>query len=449
MPDSVHEFIVAACVPIGSSHASGTLEQADAILAANPEIRASNIFAAAVLGDDSTVRHFIAASSANATAKGGPHGWDPLTYLCFSKYLRLVPERSEGFVRAAEALLNAGADPNSGFFSQEHQPSPEFESVLYGAAGVAHHAGVTGLLLERGADPNDGEVTYHTPETYDNAALKCLVGTGKLSADSLATLLLRKADWHDYEGIKYLLEQGADPNRITHWGFAGIHQALRRDNDSRNIEVMLDHGADPMLVSRSDGRSAIVIAARRGRGDVLDLLESRGIPVRLQGIEQLIAACARSDAAAVEAAVVRDAKLVEELKANGAALLAEFAGNGNTQGVRLLLDLGVNLGSLYEGDGYFDIAKNSTALHVAAWRARHDTVKLLIERGASINALDSKGRTPLALAVRACIDSYWQARRSPDSVQALLQAGASVSGVQFPSGYLAVDELLKSHGAKS
>ena len=61
MPDSVHEFIVAACVPIGSSHASGTLEQADAILAANPEIRASNIFAAAVLGDDSTVRHFIAA----------------------------------------------------------------------------------------------------------------------------------------------------------------------------------------------------------------------------------------------------------------------------------------------------------------------------------------------------------------------------------------------------
>jgi hypothetical protein len=33
-----------------------------------------------------------------------------------------------------------------------------------------------------------------------------------------------------------------------------------------------------------------------------------------------------------------------------------------------------------EGDGYFEIAKDSTALHVAAWRARHGTVKLLIER---------------------------------------------------------------------
>ena len=76
--------------------------------------------------------------------------------------------------------------------------------------------------------------------------------------------------------------------------------------------------------------------------------------------------------------------------------------------MRLLLDLGVDAGALYvEGDGYWDVAKNSTALHVAAWRARHATVKLLIERGAPVDALDGKGRTALALAVRACVDSYW------------------------------------------
>ena len=50
-------------------------------------------------------------------------------------------------------------------------------------------------------------------------------------------------------------------------------------------------------------------------------------------------------------------------------------------------------------------------------------------------------------AVRACVDSYWADRRSPESVQALLQAGASVNGVPFPSGYAEVDELLKTHGA--
>ena len=43
-------------------------------------------------------------------------------------------------------------------------------------------------------------------------------------------MLLRKADWHDYEGIKYLLEHGADPNLMTMWGYTALHQALRRDN---------------------------------------------------------------------------------------------------------------------------------------------------------------------------------------------------------------------------
>jgi hypothetical protein len=59
-------------------------------------------------------------------------------------------------------LLDAGASANTGFYSDDHQP-PEFESVLYGAAGVAHHPGVTRVLLERGADPNDGEGARGTP----------------------------------------------------------------------------------------------------------------------------------------------------------------------------------------------------------------------------------------------------------------------------------------------
>ena len=115
----------------------------------------------------------------------------------------------------------------------------------------------------------------------------------------------------------------------------------------------------------------------------------------------------------------------------------------------MLLELGIPISSLYEGDGYFNIARQSTALHVAAWRAHPSVVKLLIQRGGDVNALDGRGRTPLALAVRACVDSYWQARRTPESVEALLEAGASVSGTKFPCGYAAVDGLLESHGAKS
>jgi ankyrin repeat protein len=232
---------------------------------------------------------------------------------------------------------------------------------------------------------------------------------------------------------------------MTQWKFTALHQALRRDNDLKIIEAMMDRGADPTLPNQHDGQSAVSMAARRGRGDVLALFERRGIPIELHGVERLIAACARNDAASVRSIAEREPQLIQEIIAQGGKLLAEFAGTWNTNGVRHLLDLGVPSTALYEGDGYFDIAKDSTALHVAAWKAHPPTVKLLIERGAPVDAKDGKGRTPLALAVKACVDSYWTERRSPESVEALLRAGASVSSVAFPSGYVEVDELLRQY----
>jgi ankyrin repeat protein len=454
--DPIAAFIEAACVPRDSSHSSGTLERAEAILAAHPEVASSNIYTAAILGDVVGVRRFLAIDARNATAKGGPYGWDALTHLCFSRYLRLDRARSKIFLATAKALLNAGASANTGWMEISHEPHPEWESAIYGAAGIAQHPEVTRLLLERGADPNDGETPYHVPETYDNTILKILVESGKLNVTSLTTLLLRKTDWHDFDGIKWLLEHGADANRATHWGRTAFHHAVLRDNSIEILELLLDHGADPTLVAeRPDlrlrngpGMSAVAMAARRGREDLLELMERRGIAIELLGVEQLIAACARNDAAKVRTILAEKPELVRELVAQGGKLLAEFAGVGNTDGVRQLLDLGVSVSALTEdGDPYFDVAKNSTALHSAAWRAWPATVKLLIERGAAVNATDDKGRTPLMLAVRASVDSYWKSRRTPESVEALLKAGASVRGVDYPSGYTEADELLKAYGA--
>src|SRR5581483_6808140 len=426
----------------------GSLERAEAILAVHPEIASSDIYTAALLGDDVAVRQFLALDPEAATARGAPLGWDALTYLCFSKYLRLDRSRTRGFVRAATALLDSGASANTGFWEKNHQPEPEWESAIYGAAGVAHNPELTRLLLERGADPNDEETPYHTPESTDNAALEVIVDSGKLSADNLATMLLRKADWHDTQGIRLLLERGAEPNRMTRWQYTALHQALRRDNALANVRLMLDHGADPMLPNHRDGRSGVAIAARRGRSDVLELFAGQGIPIELEGVDRLIAACARNNAECVRAIAGTEPDLVGELLAQGGTLLAEFAGNANTSGVGQLLGLGVKVDALYEeGDPYFDIAKSSTALHVAAWRASHAAVRLLLRNGASVNAKDGRGRTPLALAIRACVDSYWTYRRSSESVQALLDAGASVNCVAYPSGYAEVDELLRAHYA--
>ena len=96
--DPVAAFIHAACVPLDAAHVSGTLDEANAILAANPPVATSSIHTAAILGDEGTVRRFLAEDPTSATAKSGPRGWDALTHLCFSRYLRLDAARSDGFV---------------------------------------------------------------------------------------------------------------------------------------------------------------------------------------------------------------------------------------------------------------------------------------------------------------------------------------------------------------
>jgi hypothetical protein len=134
---------------------------------------------------------------------------------------------------------------------------------------------------------------------------------------------------------------------------------------------------------------------------------------------------------------------VVNLLAQGSTLLAEFTGCWNTAGVGHLLDLGVPVDAPYEGDPYFDITPNSTALHVAAWKLRADLVQLLVDRGAAVDAKDATGRTPLDLAVKGCVDSYWTERRTPEPARLLLAAGASPEGIAVPSGYDEIDALLR------
>jgi len=407
----------------------GPIESAEAILAAHPGIASSDIHTAAILGDDAAVERFLELDPANATAKGGPRGWDALTHLCFSKYLRLDRGRSESFVRAATSLLDAGSSPNTGFFDESHQPQATLESVLYGAAGVAHHPELTRLLLERGADPNDDEVPYHSPETLDNRAMKILVESGKLTPDSLMTMLIRKLDWHDYDGVAWLLAHGADAKLLSVWGTGPLHHALSRGNAVSYFDLLLDHGADPTLPSK-DGTTAFAIAARMARGDVLDLFERRGFKVALQGDDAFLAACARADEASARRIAADDPAVVQRLQVQNTGLLVDFAGSGNTAAVRLMLDLGFDIGARRTNPPW---SAGETALHVAAWRGHLDIVKLLIERGAPLEATHCSGATPLAVALRALVEqSEWTPNEySIEIAQALLKAGARLESVKL------------------
>jgi hypothetical protein len=395
------EFIVAACVP-REAHASGTLDAADAILAEHPEV-ARDQYAAAVLGDAEGMRGMLADDPARATVRGGPNGWDALTYLCFSQYLRLRP--SDRFVLCAEALLDAGTDPNTGYFDPAHRPEPTFESALYGAAGVAHHAGLTRLLLARGADPNlGGEIAYHAPEGFDDEAMHAVVESGRLSEAGLATMLHRKLDWTSLDGVRWLLRHGADPNAVTAWGDRALHHSLGRDNALPLLEALVEFGADPFLPAPGwGGRGAAAVAARVGREDALELFRRHGAAIQLDGDNAFFAALARADGLGVDAFVAAEPGIVERLNAVEPGTVATLAGAGNTPAVALALDIGFPL--------------LADALEVAVWRGRTETVRLLLARGASVPA------ETLSLAERALTEmSEWTPHKSSEIVDALRQA---------------------------
>ena len=437
-------FIRAACIPMdGSLHVEGTLDRAREILAETPHVASANVHTAATLGNDAAVRQFLQIDVTNATLKGGPYGWDPLTHLCFSRFLRIDKNRSEGFISAATMLLDAGADPNTGFFSDEHAPQPIFESALYGAAGVAHHSGLTRLLLERGADPNDGETEYHAPEFFDNRPMEIIVESGKLAPMGLTTMLHRKLDWTNFKGVVWLLEHGADPNAVSLWGARALDHSINRDNALPFIKALLDFGADPSLTT-VNGANAFIHAAAAGRADALELFERRGFKYDLDSDAAFLAACARGDEKTARALASEDPDLVGRIQSGHPDTVANFAGAGNTDGVRVLLDLGFDIESKSRHPG----PRGNTALHLAVWRDRLPTVKLLLDRGAALESKNPDGDTALSLAALALTEmSEWTPHESTAIVDALLQAGADVSAVRrFPTGSREADNLLRNHG---
>lgn len=420
----------------------GSLDEAEQMLASHPEIATSDIHTAAITGNVDLVREWLAEDAGNATAVSEPYGGTALAYLCLSKYLRLHKEKSDAFIQVATALLDAGADANVGFMTSG--PYVEYETPLYGAAGLAQNAALTKLLLDRGAEPNDIEAVYHSPETWDNGAMELLVETGKLSKENLSMMLIRKIDWHDEKGLVYLLTHGADANGERKRGWHALHHALKRANGLPVFEYLLDAGADPHL--SSNGITAITMAGCEGRGDVLMLFKQRGVDITQQGVFQLIAACALDDGEAVQKLAAQSPAIVAQIKDMGGELLARFSVCGNAAGIRHLLNLGIPANEPYRnGDGYYEIPTGSLAIHVAAYRGYPAVVKTLIAAGSPVDVADKNGRTPLALAIKACVDSYWMVRRSPDSVKALLDAGASVKNISYPCGYDEVDVLI---GAK-
>jgi ankyrin repeat protein len=362
------------------------------LLVQHPTLSQQGIHVACAAGDAVAAEAWLRREPDLATALHEPEAWTPLIYLCASPAHAWALARAEGSRRCAELLLDHGASPDSFTLfnaSDEHSKL----SALYRAC-MARNLPVVRLLLERGADPNDGESVYHAAQQNLRDCLELLRAHG-------ADLSGRHPHWgntplyflaghkeHDSgvavatAGMRWLLEHGADPNVPS--GESNETPLQRMAAGGRGVEafeLFLAHGADPNL-ARADGRTAYALAVRAGSDSVARLLRSRGADSAVREVDAFLGACRRADGTAARELLSAHPQLIAELTEEDRGSLCSAAQEGRLDSVRLMVELGFDLA--WKGE------MQATALHHAAWHGRVEATRLLLELGAPVDERDGE-----------------------------------------------------------
>lgn len=195
---------------------------------------------------------------------------------------------------------------------------------------------------------------------------------------------------------RLLLRHGARPDcrRRSHSGLvsgiAPIHDAAD-SGDVRSVRALLD--ADPSLAADAvtdRGCTALHVAARHGRPDVVGELISRGGSRGCVGLSG------------------------SDSRGAGVQPLHLAAENGHAEIAKMLIEAGADVDA---GRGYSG-KTGVTSLHLAVTRGHRDVVNVLLAAGASVNATDSDGTTALHLTAR---------NGFVDMAAVLLERGASTN----------------------
>ena len=220
-----------------------------------------------------------------------------------------------------------------------------------------------------------------------------------------------------HEGVKRMYERISNPPLID---------AAEAGNTSRVLEL-LEGGADVNTTNKWND-TALLYAADNGHTGTALLLIEKGADVDIQndnyGSTALMLAAQRGNSILVRALLDRGADINPRNIHNMTALYAA-AGWGNAEVVRLLLDAESEVDARGDGGHSFEDERR-TPLMAAVLRARNETVGLLLQRGADVNAQSASGMTALKLAKRlheAQTNPDWR-RRFEEIIQMLKDAGA-------------------------
>jgi len=392
---------------IASLEAPSTEKFIDAVFAGNRDLAKAwwrdhreelrkDIAVAAVMGDAEAVAAHITGNPEFLREDLPPKKRQLICYPCFSR-LVTDPEFEAAIVETVTLLLKSGADPNAAY-DIEWGNEKWRETALYGAAGVLNHRGITKLLLDAGADPDDravqdgkyhGESLFHSCDHPGKNECLRLILEANPSQPALDSCIHRKLDFEDEEGVRMFLKHGCNPN--ANRPRTALSHAILRGRSTKILQILLDAGADPN-VKDQDGMTAYVLARRLADKEASALLEAHGAKQEFQPHDAILIAAADGDTDLVRKLVKENPGVLTDFtdfgrqandgEALGSAgqILHDMARLGHTKALRALLDLGIDPGLKNQ--------YNETPLHWACVAGRTEAAKLLLERGAPLDTVE-------------------------------------------------------------
>ena len=371
---AVDQFIEAAT--------DGRSDRAERLLALYPAIARANVHTALLLGDADAVEARLAEHPELATAPGGPRGWEPLHYACYTSVGAPSGAREEGLVAIARRLLLLGADPNLRFpwlHHGVHRP------VLWGAMAVVRSLRLAAALLDAGADPSDGVTLPLAAAAGNLAALDLLFAHGAdvnrpWATDGSAPLYAILHWAKTAEGARWLLDHGADPDPVfAENGETPLH-VVAASWDASLAEGLVNRGVD-IARPRADGRTPYAVAELSGNREVAAWLLAHGAPGGLSDVDRLVSACSRGDKAAALAMLDARPDLRRAIVPEHYPAFYRAAERNDTKALEAMLACG------FDPDRPDD-SIGKTALHAAAMEGWPDAVHVLLAHGASVTVRD-------------------------------------------------------------
>ena len=318
---------------------------------------------------------------------------------------------SEGNYEMVLFMIDKGVDVNA---KTNNGWTPLLEAVNAGEFRIAS------LLLERGANINAATRSGMTPLILAASEgppelVRLFLSKGadpEARTRDGATAFFHAVGEGQEDIVRLFIEEGADVND-TGYEEPPLILAIN-EGELDIIRLLLDNGADPNLKHPRNQQTAIQVAADEGEVDIIELLIERGAqfePGSENGHYALLEAVEEDNFDMIQ--YLLDRGMDVNASRDHETALGRASQEGNYEMANFLIDKGAALSPASPGEELPPIG-------AAASEGHTNIVRLLLGKGADINATDIEGHTPLMMAAA---EGYLETTRF------LMENGASLEAV--------------------